>query len=111
MKCNRKLGEGRMATKAKSEKKERHVTPESNTSNSFQKTVISFLTFVLSGVVWCAGLAENRKCHGNYKVRYWDPDWQAIIYGNHDSYLAKILSAGFDGVYLDLIDAYEHFEK
>lgn len=55
-------------------------------------------------------LDENPDWLGNYKVRYWDPDWQAIIYGNHDSYLAKILSAGFDGVYLDLIDAYETFE-
>ena len=57
---------------------------------------------------WLAG--ENPDWPGNYKVRYWDDDWQSIIYGNDDSYLAKILNAGFDGVYLDLIDAYEYFE-
>ena len=47
---------------------------------------------------------------GNYKVRYWDPVWQRIIYGENDSYLRKILDAGFDGVYLDIIDAFEYFE-
>ena len=55
-------------------------------------------------------LEENPDWPGNYKVRYWDPEWQAIIYGNCGSYLAKILAAGFDGVYLDLIDAFETFE-
>ncbi len=48
---------------------------------------------------------------GNYKVRYWDPAWQAIIYGNDASYLKKILDAGFDGVYLDIIDAFEYWES
>lgn len=52
-------------------------------------------------------LDENPDWPGNYKVRYWDPDWQTIIYG----YMDKILAAGFDGVYLDLIDAYETFEE
>lgn len=47
---------------------------------------------------------------GNYKVNYWNADWQAIIYGNDDSYLKKILNAGFDGVYLDIIDAFEYYE-
>jgi len=56
-------------------------------------------------------LDENPNWPGNYKVRYWDTEWHAIIYGNHNSYLAKILTAGFDGVYLDLIDAYEYFEQ
>lgn len=56
-------------------------------------------------------IEENPDWPGNYKVHYWDPEWQAIIYGNRDSYLAKILAAGFDGVYLDLIDAYETFEE
>lgn len=40
---------------------------------------------------------------GNYNVRYWDPDWQAIVF----NYLDDIIDAGFDGVYLDIIDAYE----
>lgn len=44
---------------------------------------------------------------GNYKVKYWEPGWQSIIYGSPTSYLDKIIEAGFDGVYLDIIDAYE----
>ncbi len=39
-------------------------------------------------------------------VEYWDSEWQDIIYGNSDSYLQKILNAGFDGVYLDNVEAY-----
>jgi len=58
---------------------------------------------------WLAG--ENPLWRGNYKVEYWDPDWQAIIYGDTDAYLDKIMNAGFDGVYLDIIDAYEYFEE
>lgn len=54
---------------------------------------------------------ENPDWPGNYKVRYWDKNWQSIIYGNNDSYLKKILDAGFDGVYLDIIDAFEYFEN
>ncbi len=56
-------------------------------------------------------LEENLDWPGNHKIHYWDPEWQAIICGNRDSYLAKILAAGFDGVYLDLIDAFEYFEQ
>lgn len=47
---------------------------------------------------------------GNYWVRYWDPEWQRIIYGNNQSYTYRIIQAGFDGVYLDIIDGFEHFE-
>lgn len=47
---------------------------------------------------------------GNYVVKYWEEDWKRIIYGNEDSYTAKIINAGFDGVYLDIIEAYEIFE-
>jgi len=53
---------------------------------------------------------ENPCWEGNYKVKYWNQEWQAIIYGYNDSYLDKILNLGFDGVYLDIIDAYEYFE-
>ena len=54
---------------------------------------------------------ENPDWAGNYKVRYWDPEWQTIISGAPDSYLGKIQAAGFDGVYLDIIDAFEYFES
>lgn len=55
--------------------------------------------------------AENPDWPGNYKVRYWDPAWQAIIFGNSDAYLDRILNAGFDGTYLDIIDGFEYFEN
>jgi len=54
---------------------------------------------------------ENPDWSGNYKVRYWEKDWQDIVYGHDDSYLQKILDAGFDGAYLDIIDAFEYFEN
>jgi cysteinyl-tRNA synthetase len=55
--------------------------------------------------------AENPQWKGNYKVKYWNKDWQAIIYGNDSSYLKKVLNANFDGVYLDIIDAFEYYEN
>jgi cysteinyl-tRNA synthetase len=57
---------------------------------------------------WLAG--ENPDWEGNYKVRYWAKEWQNIIYGNESSYIYKIIMAGFDGIYLDIIDAFEYFE-
>lgn len=54
---------------------------------------------------------ENPDWEGNYKVRYWSGDWQSIIYGDSNAYLDKILAASFDGVYLDIIDAYEYYEN
>jgi cysteinyl-tRNA synthetase len=57
---------------------------------------------------WIA--AENPDWPGNYKVKYWNAEWQGLVYKNDDSYLDKILTAGFDGVYLDIIDAFEYFE-
>jgi len=54
---------------------------------------------------------ENPNWAGNYKVRYWEQGWQDIIFGNDNSYLKKILDAGFDGVYLDIIDGFEYFEE
>jgi cysteinyl-tRNA synthetase len=50
---------------------------------------------------------ENPDWPGNYKVKYWDSRWRAIVL----DYLSRIVSAGFDGVYLDVIDAYEFFEN
>lgn len=39
-------------------------------------------------------------------VKFWKKDWQDIIYGNDNSYMKKILNAGFDGAYLDNVEAY-----
>lgn len=46
----------------------------------------------------------------NYKVRYWDAAWQGILFGTtsgpQTSYLDRIVDQGFDGIYLDIIDAF-----
>jgi cysteinyl-tRNA synthetase len=41
-----------------------------------------------------------------FYVEFWHEDWKKIIYGNNDSYLKKILDAGFDGAFLDNVEAY-----
>ena len=52
---------------------------------------------------------ENPKWSGAFKVYYWKPEWKEIIYGEEKSMLDRILKAGFDGVYLDIVDAYQYF--
>ena len=51
----------------------------------------------------------------NYKVRYWDPQWQQIIFGTtsgtNKAYLDRIIDQGFDGVYLDIIDGFEFWSE
>lgn len=54
---------------------------------------------------------ENRNWPGNYKVKYWNKDWKNLIFGNEGAYLDKILDRKFDGVYLDIIDAFNFFEE
>ncbi len=53
--------------------------------------------------------AESREWKGNYLVKYWEPAWQNIVYGNPESYVDRIVSAGFDGFYVDRADAYYRF--
>lgn len=48
---------------------------------------------------------ENPRWPGNFKVRYWQPEWQAIVMRALD----HVIDAGFDGAYLDIIDAFEYF--
>ncbi len=55
--------------------------------------------------------ALNPDWPGNFKVKYWEPEWQALIFGNSNAYLDMIVAANFDGVYLDIIDGFEYFEK
>ncbi|MCX6895755.1 MAG: endo alpha-1,4 polygalactosaminidase [Verrucomicrobia bacterium] len=52
-------------------------------------------------------LAENPEWKGNYRVKYWQADWQRIILAAVD----KIVASGFDGVYLDIVDGFETFEQ
>ncbi len=43
----------------------------------------------------------------NYKVKFWESEWQEIVLKRLD----EIIDAGYDGVYLDIIDAYFFFEE
>lgn len=49
---------------------------------------------------------ENPNWKGNYKVKYWYPEWKKIVF----SQLDLIIEKGFDGAYLDLVDSYKYFE-
>ncbi len=52
-------------------------------------------------------LAQNPEWKGNYRVKYWQAAWQKIILVEVD----QIMAAGFDGVYLDIVDGFETFEQ
>ena len=57
----------------------------------------------------------NPEWEGDYRVAYWDQGWQDIIVDKPDSYLDRLMAAGFDGVFLDTLDTwewqYEHGRK
>jgi len=50
---------------------------------------------------------ENPNWVGNFRVRYWHPDWIALM----RNAVERIARAGYDGVYLDTIDTYVYFEQ
>jgi len=57
---------------------------------------------------------------GNYPIAYWEPDWKdIIIYGqntpshpdrDYNSVIDEAIRAGFDGIYLDWVEAFENEE-
>jgi len=47
--------------------------------------------------------ARNTRWKGNYLVQFWTPEWQALV----RQYVDRIVAAGFDGIYLDRVDAYQ----
>jgi cysteinyl-tRNA synthetase len=49
----------------------------------------------------------NPEWPDNYKVRYWNPAWQKIVFKQVDAIVAQ----GFDGLYLDIIDAFAFWEE
>jgi cysteinyl-tRNA synthetase len=55
-------------------------------------------------------MGEPDPVWGDRWVKYWHPEWQSIIYGSPESYLDKIIEMGFDGVYLDRVDAYWYYQ-
>jgi len=53
---------------------------------------------------WIVG-ADPDGWEGNFPVAYWYDEWREIWLGA-DGYLQAILETGFDGVYLDWVEAY-----
>ena len=50
---------------------------------------------------------ENPDWDGNYKVKYWYEIWQETLLSSLD----KIIDLNYNGVYLDIIDAYQYYEE
>lgn len=49
---------------------------------------------------------ENPNWPGNFKVKYWEEIWWEKAL---EPYLRRIVAAGYDGVYLDIVDAYYYY--
>ncbi|WP_345734982.1 MJ1477/TM1410 family putative glycoside hydrolase [Prosthecobacter algae] len=49
---------------------------------------------------------ENPDWKGNYRVRFWQSEWQKIMLPAVD----QVVQQGFDGIYLDIVDAFEFYE-
>ncbi len=49
----------------------------------------------------------NPEWQDNFKVAYWNPAWQDIVFDQID----QIIAGGFNGLYLDIIDAYFYWEE
>lgn len=52
----------------------------------------------------------NEDWPNSRKVRFWEKGWQDIIFNDaRTGWLDRIVDAGFDGAYLDIVDAYYHW--
>ena len=49
---------------------------------------------------------ENTNWPGSFVVRYWQDGWKNHLYGKPQSTLDHLLTLGFDGMFLDRVDAY-----
>ena len=49
----------------------------------------------------------NPEWTDNIKVKYWKPAWQEIVF----DYAERIVEAGFNGLYLDIVDAWEYWRR
>lgn len=52
---------------------------------------------------------ENKEWKENFLVKYWEPVWQQIVFGNPQAFADRIIAQGFDGFYIDRADAYYYF--
>ncbi|WP_460451282.1 endo alpha-1,4 polygalactosaminidase [Alsobacter sp. SYSU BS001988] len=46
---------------------------------------------------------ENPQWKGNYEVAFWTPEWKDVA----TTYIDKMIAAGYDGVYFDVVDEYQ----
>ncbi len=53
---------------------------------------------------------ENPEWPGNLTVKYWEQEWQNLILNDADSYINRIMDAGFDGIYLDKVDIADDYQ-
>lgn len=53
--------------------------------------------------------AANDDWAGSYRAKYWRREWKDLLYGSKEAYLDKIIGAGFDGAFLDVVDGYQYF--
>ncbi|MBC7674668.1 MAG: endo alpha-1,4 polygalactosaminidase, partial [Rhodoferax sp.] len=51
--------------------------------------------------------ASNPEWPDNFKVKYWEPAWQKIMF----DYVDKIIAGGFNGLYLDIVDGFQYWEE
>ncbi len=55
--------------------------------------------------------SENPNWPGAFRVQYWNQEWKNIVYANGaTSSLGRILAAGFDAAFLDVVDTYAYWE-
>lgn len=50
---------------------------------------------------------ENPYWAGNFKVKFWYPEWQNIIY----SYVDTLVAKGYDGIYMDIVEAFYYWQE
>jgi uncharacterized protein (TIGR01370 family) len=46
---------------------------------------------------------EDPQWKGNYEVAYWTPEWRQVA----TAYIDKMIAAGYDGAYFDVVDEYQ----
>ncbi len=58
---------------------------------------------------------DNAEYADNFPAKFWLPAWQKTMIEDSAesgiSYLNRIIAAGFDGVYLDTVDAFEYYNE
>jgi len=54
--------------------------------------------------------APQRDDPDRYRVEFWQPDWQQVIFGDTNSFTYGLIAQGFDGVVIDGLDTVQYFE-